>query len=261
MQIIIPMTGNGSRFVNAGYKRLKPFIKVHEIPMIHWVVKMFPGDEDKILFLCRDTHIQKQKYMTKELRNAAPRSKIIKINKWEKLGPVSDVLKAAEYIDDSKPILVSYCDFFAGWNYKKFKYFLQKHDPDGAIPCYTGFHPHLIHKSNLYATCETNQNFQLKKIREKFQLNKDKFQDLQSPGLYYFKNGKLLKKYCKKLMNTKNSINGEYYMSLPFNAMVNDKLNILCPPIVKYFCQWGTPKDFEEYNYWLSIVKNLSKKL
>ena len=59
MQIIIPMTGNGSRFVNAGYKRLKPFIKVHEIPMIHWVVKMFPGDEDKILFLCRDTHIQK----------------------------------------------------------------------------------------------------------------------------------------------------------------------------------------------------------
>ena len=29
MQILIPMTGNGSRFVNKGYSRLKPFIEVH----------------------------------------------------------------------------------------------------------------------------------------------------------------------------------------------------------------------------------------
>ena len=28
MQIIIPMTGYGSRFVAAGYKELKPFIKI-----------------------------------------------------------------------------------------------------------------------------------------------------------------------------------------------------------------------------------------
>lgn len=261
MQIVIPMTGNGSRFVAEGYKRLKPFIKIHGIPMINWVVKMFPGDEERILYICRQSHLKRKKYMINELLQTSPSAKICKINDWEKLGPVSDVLRAAEYIDDSKPVLVSYCDFFLGWSYKKFKHFIKMHNPDGAIPCYTGYHPHLIYKNNLYATCETNEKFKLKKIREKFQLNQDKFKDLQSPGLYYFKSGRLLKEYCIRLINSKNSINGEYYMSLPFNEMVDDNLKVLCPPIVEYFCQWGTPKDLEEYNYWLRIVKNLDKKL
>ena len=53
MQIVIPMTGHGSRFIAEGYARLKPFIKIHEIPMISWVTTMFPGNEDKILFICR----------------------------------------------------------------------------------------------------------------------------------------------------------------------------------------------------------------
>ena len=54
MQILIPMTGNGSRFVNKGYSRLKPFIEVHGRPIIEWVVKMFKGDEHLINFICRE---------------------------------------------------------------------------------------------------------------------------------------------------------------------------------------------------------------
>ena len=39
MQIIIPMTGYGSRFVAAGYKDLKPFIPIMGHPIIEWIVK------------------------------------------------------------------------------------------------------------------------------------------------------------------------------------------------------------------------------
>lgn len=53
LQIIIPLTGNGSRFKAEGYKRLKPFIKIHGLPMINWVAKMFPGDEKNIIHLQR----------------------------------------------------------------------------------------------------------------------------------------------------------------------------------------------------------------
>jgi len=45
MNIIIPMTGYGSRFVAAGYKDLKPFIPVMDIPIVEWIVKrMYPAD-------------------------------------------------------------------------------------------------------------------------------------------------------------------------------------------------------------------------
>lgn len=58
MKIIIPMTGYGSRFVAAGYKELKPFIKVNGVPIIEWIVKkMFPGESD-FLYVCREEHLE-----------------------------------------------------------------------------------------------------------------------------------------------------------------------------------------------------------
>ena len=83
--------------------------------------------------------------------------------------------------------------------------------------------------------------------------------DFHSPGLYYFKSGKLLKKYCKKLIASNQSINGEFYMSLPFNFMVQDGLKVYCPPLAEYFCQWGTPKDLEEYKEWMSLLEKIEK--
>lgn len=56
MQIIIPMTGYGSRFVAAGYKDLKPFIPIMGHPIIEWIVKrMYP--QEKILFIYADKSI------------------------------------------------------------------------------------------------------------------------------------------------------------------------------------------------------------
>ncbi len=251
------MTGHGSRFTSRGYKRLKPFIKIHDRPMIDWVVNMFPGSKKDITFILRNEHLKSKTYLRKDLNKIANDASIFKIDNWLKKGPVSDVLRASEIIKDSEPVLVSYCDFYMDWDFKKFKEYIKKKNPDGVIPCYTGFHPHLAHKDNLYATCEVDAHHRLQKIREKFQLHKNKFLDFQSPGIYYFKSGKILKEYCNKLISSKQSINGEYYMSLPFNFMIEDNLKVLCPPMVSYFCQWGTPEDLEEYKYWINIMKNI----
>ena len=259
IQIVIPMTGNGTRFKEAGYTRLKPFIKVHKKPIINWVVKMFPGDQDKVIYICRDDHIKKHSYYMKSLKEITRYPKIHRINNWEKKGPAHDILLATDSINDEKPVLVSYCDFFMVWDYKKFKKIISSINPDGIVPCYTGYHPHLVHKENLYATCDIDEKFFLKKIREKYQINKDKMKDFHSPGLYYFKSGKLLKKYCKKLIASNQSINGEFYMSLPFNFMVQDGLKVYCPPLAEYFCQWGTPKDLEEYKEWMSLLEKIEK--
>jgi NDP-sugar pyrophosphorylase family protein len=260
MQIIIPMTGEGSRFVRAGYSRLKPFIKIHGSPMIRWVVSMFPGAEENITFICRKEQAENNYYFKKELLSAAPNASIFFINKWEKLGPAHDVLMSSEIIDDDQPVLVSYCDFYARWNFSKFKSLVKNNKIDGVVPCYTGFHPHIVHKENLYASCDTDRKFFLRKISEKAQLNLNKEDDLYSPGLYYFSSGKLLKKYCQQLVDSQQRINGEYYMSLPYNFLVKDGLKVLCPPIIDYFCQWGTPKDLEEYLMWYKWGASVRKK-
>ena len=55
MQIVIPMSGVGQRFINAGHTDPKPLIKVEGRPIIEHVVKLFPGEEN-FLFIINQDH-------------------------------------------------------------------------------------------------------------------------------------------------------------------------------------------------------------
>lgn len=115
------MTGNGSRFKTAGYKRLKPFIELHGKPLIEWVVKLFSEDKNKITFICQDHHLNSLDYVKPELTRIAPDARIFTVYDWKGGGPVANVLRAAEIIDNTKPVLISYCDFYMSWDYLAFK--------------------------------------------------------------------------------------------------------------------------------------------
>lgn len=259
MQIIIPMTGYGSRFVAAGYKDLKPFIKVMDKPIIEWIVKgMYPGEEN-IIFVCRKEHLDSIPSMREKLMEICPTARIFEIDSWVKKGPVYDVLRAAEIIDDKEPAIINYCDFYMSWNWSEFKKAVVERGCEGCVPCYTGFHPHLIPEKNLYASCLTDEKDDLIEIREKFSFEADKTKAKHSPGTYYFKTGELLKKYCQKLVESDQAINGEYYASLPYNFMVADGLKVWIPTDIEYFCQWGTPEDMKEFCYWTEMIRGMKK--
>ncbi len=255
MQIIIPMTGYGSRFVQAGYTLLKPFIIVHGKPIIEWVVSMFDEPSDRFTFICRKQHLDSLPYMWSELQRIAPDAQIVAIDNWVKKGPVYDVLQVEYAICDDTPVLISYCDYYMQWNYASFKQAAEQNDCAGAVPCYSGFHPHLIPKKNLYASCKTDANDMLIEIREKFSYTADKTQSRHSPGVYYFKDGVTLKEYYQRMLgDPTRAINGEYYSSLPYNYMIQDDLSVWAPVNVDTFCQWGTPEDLSHYLFWTNLV-------
>ncbi|MGN0740814.1 MAG: sugar phosphate nucleotidyltransferase [Treponema sp.] len=260
MQIVIPMTGYGSRFVAAGYKELKPFINVQGKPIIQWIVDGMYPNEKNILFVCRKEHLTLIPDMESRLKKIAPSARIFAIDAWVKKGPVFDVLRAESEIDDEEEVIINYCDFYMTWNFEKFKRDVKERDCDGSIPCYTGFHPHLLPKKNLYASCKVDENENLTEIREKFSQNPDKTKTLHSPGVYYFKTGALLKKYCRCLVDSGETLNGEYYASLPYNFMVKDGLKVWVPANVEQFCQWGTPEDMEEYLFWTECARSWKKE-
>ena len=262
MNIFIPMTGYGSRFVAAGYKELKPFIPVMGVPVIEWIVKkMYPADTD-FIFVCRGEHLKEDASMEKRLVELAPRAKIVSIKDWVKKGPVYDVLRAYRELKDShqidveKPCIINYCDFYMTWDFQAFARMAKERDCDGSVPCYTGFHPNLLPQKNYYASCLTDDEDNLLEIREKYSFEKDKTMAKHSPGVYYFKNGYLMEKYCQILTEHEEcAINGEYYASLPYNFMVQDGLKVWVPTNVKYFCQWGTPEDMQEFVYWTDLIR------
>lgn len=262
MNIIIPMTGYGSRFVAAGYKDLKPFIPVMEMPIVEWIVtRMYPADVN-FIFVCRGEHLEKDPSMRERLLALAPKCTVVSIEDWVKKGPVYDVLRAyrelkqTDTIDTLKPCIINYCDFYMTWDFQEFASKAQKRDCDGSVPCYTGFHPNLLPEKNYYASCLTDAEDNLIEIREKYSFEKDKMKAKHSPGVYYFKNGDIMEKYCQILTEHEEcAINGEFYASLPYNFMVRDGLKVWVPTNVDYFCQWGTPEDMQEFVYWTDLIR------
>jgi NDP-sugar pyrophosphorylase family protein len=255
MKVIVPMTGNGSRFAAAGYKELKPLIKVSGMPVIQWIAeRMYPKDTD-FLFICRKDHLEQMPEFRRTLTAIAPRAVVFAIDAWVKLGPVHDVLRAAASIPDGEPCVVNYCDFYMRWDYERFERDVSIRNCEGCVPCYTGFHPHLFVPENLYASCRVDDCGNLVEIREKFSFRENKFETLHSPGVYYFRSGAILKKYCKALIDSGESLKGEYYASLVYNQMVRDGLKVWVPANVVQFCQWGTPEDLHEYEFWVSLIQ------
>ena len=285
MNVIVPMTGYGSRFVAAGYKDLKPFIRVMDRPIIEWIVKgMYPADVNMI-FVCRGEHLHADPTMRERLLELAPKAVIVSIDDWVKKGPVYDVLRAYKMIDQAQSgedglkkiiggevigtaeinredgFMINYCDFYMTWDYNAFVEEAKARDCDGAVPCYTGFHPNLLPEKNYYASCLTDEADNLIEIREKYSFEKDKMKAKHSPGVYYFKNGDIMEKYCQILTEHEEcAINGEFYASLPYNFMVRDGLKVWVPTNVKYFCQWGTPEDMREFIYWTDRISKAEKR-
>ncbi len=262
MNVIIPMTGYGSRFVAAGYQELKPFIRVMGRPVIEWIVKdMYPADVN-IIFVCRGEHLMKDAFMRERLLLLAPEAKIVSIEDWVKKGPVYDVLRgyrellAQQAIDAQEPCIINYCDFYMQWDYAAFAKEAAERGCDGAVPCYSGFHPNLLPEKKYYASCLTDAQDDLIEIREKYSFEKDKTKAKHSPGVYYFAGGAVMEKYCQILTEHEEcAINGEYYASLPYNFMVQDGLKVWVPVNVEYFCQWGTPEDMQEFVYWTDLIR------
>jgi len=255
MQIIIPMSGIGKRFVVAGYNEPKPLIEVDGIPIIQHVVNLFPN-ENNISFICNDLHL-KTTDMENILKSFCPYGKIYEVPVEGRQGPVHAVSLIFENVNDEDEVIVSYCDYGTEWNYEEFLKDTRSRNADGAIACYRGFHPHMLGTDNYAFLKEKKEGSRwMDKIQEKQPFTDNRMDEYASNGTYYFKTGAIMKKYFQKQMNSKQTINNEYYVSMVYNLLVNDELNVNIFEIEKML-QWGTPYDLEIYNNWSRYFKNI----
>lgn len=255
MQVVIAMSGFGERFRRAGYEIPKPLIEVEGRPIISHVVDMFPGDND-FIFICNQDHLAEPEFrMEAILKEICPTGQIIAIEP-HKLGPVHAVLSAQPSIDLDQPTIINYCDFTCYWDFNHFAQQVIQADCDGAIPCYTGFHPHMLGSTNYAYVRETNG--WVEDIQEKQPYTDQPMQEYASSGTYFFRTGKLAIKYCQRVKDEKLDLNGEYYVSLVYKPMLSDECRVMVYPI-QHFMQWGTPEDLAVYRDWSRVFEQLAQ--
>lgn len=251
MNVVIPMSGKGSRFLNVGYKLPKPLINVDEKSIIEHLLSKIP-QEWNVLFIYNEDHEPDFK-ISNFLKKIRPTCKLLSIPS-NSLGPTWVVKQAIERVPDffkDENFLVSYCDYSFSWDPYRFESYVKKQAVDCCVISYSGFHPEYI-RPTMYAYCNV-ENGKIVEIREKACFTEDRRKEYASCGAYYFRTVDDMLRSFDKVNNTKSlQLNGEGYVSVACQVLVEEGLDVRVFEI-PYFLQFGTPDDLKDYQYWNNV--------
>ena len=252
MQLVIPMTGVGQRFVNRGHSDIKPLIQTGMGSMLAGVLRNFQSITSPICVVS-ESHPQKSR-LKDEIIRLRPQARIVEIEAHKK-GPNFAVWCAKEYLNPELPTIVNYCDFSGIWSEDKLIKSLT--EQDGLILTYKGFHPHRF-RSNAYAYVKKDINDIVTEVQEKRSFTNNPAKEEASSGTYGFKTARIMLSAIQKQLDQNISHNAEFYTSLTYIPMIREGLEVKTMLIDKFF-QWGTPDDLEDFIFWSELVKKKKK--
>jgi NDP-sugar pyrophosphorylase family protein len=250
MKVIIPMAGTGNRFVEKGYDQPKPLIKVNNKRIIEYILELF-SEQDEIVFICNDVHL-KNTQMRDVLSILRPDSKIVSIPQHKK-GPVFTVKPHFDLINDDEEVLICYCDNPFIWNRNDFINHVKNNNYDGCIITHSGIHPHTLNSTKM-AFLKVENDI-LIEIKEKECYTDNPLKEHASTGAYYFKRGDQMKKYFDQLIKKDINYNGEYYVTLVYNLLVNDGLKVGFYD-TDFVTVFGTPEEVQSFEAWNTILNS-----
>lgn len=234
MNVLIPMAGRGSRFLDAGYKNPKPLIDVDGVPMIELVINNI-GQHHKYIFVVQKEHVEKFN-LDKILTSKSPSCKIVIINEVTE-GAACTALLASRYINNSEPLLIANSDQYLEWkDEKKFP----TEFIDGNIVTFKS------RDSNCSYVKEVDGK--ITECREK-----ERISETATVGLYHWSKGSDFVKYANIMIDKNIRVNNEFYICPVYNEAIKDGKVIKSMP-AKYVWQIGTPKDL---NVFLDNKRNI----
>ncbi len=251
MQLIIPMSGQGTRYIKAGYNQPKPLIEVNGVAMIERLLSVFPKDWRAVFILAENHATTGLVELLKKLRPTCQ----IKFVPPHDQGPGHALHLARDLINLEEPTLVSYCDYGMLWDATAFESFVQSTNCDACLVSYRGFHPHYL--STVTYAYSRLENDLVKEVREKGSFTSNRENEFASCGAYYFKSGQTLISAIDFQREKKMVLNGELYTSLTVQALIdqNPSAQVKIYEIQRFF-QWGTPEELQAFEYWERTFKS-----
>ena len=229
LNVIIPMAGAGSRFVQAGYTFPKPLIQINNKTMIQLVVENL-GLDANYIFIVQKEH--KIKYnIDSMLRLIVPNCTVIETSGITE-GAACTALLAKEHFDNNYPLFFANSDQYVTWNPIEFMYMMQETDADGGIVTFKAMHPK-------WSFAKIDDAGFVTEVAEKNPIS-----DNATVGFYYWKHGCDFVRYASQMIEKKMTVNNEFYICPVFNEAIQDNKKIRAYQATE---MWGlgTPEDLE----------------
>jgi NDP-sugar pyrophosphorylase family protein len=236
MNIVIPASGYGSRFTNAGYTLPKPLIPVNGIPMIKKVVdnlSFFEDIETQFIFIIRKEHDSQFKFGD-YLKKLVPNCKIVTVDSVTE-GAACSILLAHEYINNNTPLLLANSDQYLEWNADAFLKAAQDPNIDGVISTFKNADPKFS-----YAKVNPETGL-VTEVAEKIVIS-----NIATTGVYYWKRGADFVKYANNMITKNIRFRNEFYTAPVFNQAIQDSKRITIVDCDRFW-SLGTPEDLSYY--------------
>ena len=236
INIVIPMAGQGSRFVQAGYKKPKPFIDVNGLPMIELVIKNLSIQNSRYILIARNDHIMAEPLIVNNLQKNYNVT-FIGIDKLTE-GTACTVLFARSLINNNIPLLIANSDQLIDCDINDFINDANKRKLDGSILCFEE-----PNKDPKWSYVKLDKNNLVEKVKEKEPISIN-----ATVGIYYFNQGLFFTDNAVDMIINNDRVNNEFYTCPVYNYLINADYKIGIFKIDKIKMHGiGTPEDLNEY--------------
>lgn len=239
LHIVMPMAGEGSRFLKEGWTTPKPLIELNGQPLFKHAISSVT-DKDiqmKYSFIVRQEHIDKYQ-IDKGIRSFLPEANLFSVVKTTR-GAVETCLIAENAIADDDAVIVMDCDL--EFRSKKFmeiiKQILNKPIEEatgGALVSFESNEPR-------YSYAALGEDGFVARTAEKEVISNHAL-----CGAYFFASGRRFKQIAHLLLAEPAFTKPEYYVSLLFNYLLKDGEKVWLAPIEEYY-SYGTPEELKRY--------------
>ena len=239
LHIVMPMPGEGSRFLKEGWTTPKPLIELNGQPLFKHAISSVT-DKDiqmKYSFIVRQEHIDKYQ-IDKGIRSFLPEANLFSVVKTTR-GAVETCLIAENAIADDDAVIVMDCDL--EFRSKKFmeiiKQILNKPIEEatgGALVSFESNEPR-------YSYAALGEDGFVARTAEKEVISNHAL-----CGAYFFASGRRFKQIAHLLLAEPAFTKPEYYVSLLFNYLLKDGEKVWLAPMEEYY-SYGTPEELKRY--------------
>jgi len=248
---LIPMSGEGKRFKEYGYRVTKPLIEINKKPMLINACITFPKTKNWN-FVINKNHNRNNR-IGKMINQISDQSNIITVNKITE-GPAASCFLAKKFIDKNEPLFISSCDYLTIFNEKKFHKLIQNKEIDGIVWTYK-LNNLIVKSFNNFGYCIVDRNHVLKKIIEKKIISDKPYNDQMLLGSFWFKKAEYFFNNFVDAVKSKNLINSEYYVGNNINLLLKKKMKFITFEIDQWI-SLNDPFELKVYEYWKKLFEN-----
>lgn len=234
INIVIPMSGRGSRFKDVGYTLPKPLIDVDGKPMIQKVIENI-NLNGRYIFL-----VLKEHYDIFNLGNLLPKfctpnsCKVIVVEKVTE-GAACTCLLAKQEINTEDQLVVANSDQLVEWDSTMFIKQMLVEQVDGGIVSFSASDPKWS-----FVKMDPAKNLVVE-VAEKRVIS-----DQATAGIYWFKHGCDFVEGAESMILKNIRTNNEFYVCPVFNELIQNQKKICSYPVDNMY-GLGTPEDLQNF--------------